>query len=233
MSEATAVPWTSATIPTGIKERILDILIDQNLDFFVDAQLRKAYDDGAAWQHRFVINELKKRGRLADYNHDYVQRFLKAETAVSFVAATSDYSLPATLLEILSVEIVVSPSVSIEPRRIDFIDDYRIKTFRSWKPTDRPYWCLTPENMIRFYYNTADTKPADATQSFQIRHIRDVLRTVAVAPVSVDLLDPWNDGPVNYAIAVGAEKQHQDATIWYAKAKAAAEAIVQMEAVSA
>jgi hypothetical protein len=229
VSDAAVVPWDSAVVPTGIKQRILDILIDQNLDFFVDAQLRKAYDDGASWQHRFVVSELKKKGRLADYNNDYAQRFLKAETAASFVAATSDYSLPATLLEILSVEIIVSPSVSIEPRRVDYIDDYRIKGFRSWKPTDRPYWCLTPENKIRFYYNTADTKPSDATQSYQIRHIRDIVRTAAAA-TTVDLLDPWNDGPVNYAVAVGFEKQRRDPSHWFAKAKAAAEAIVQMEA---
>jgi hypothetical protein len=223
--DATVLSWDAAGPPPGIYQRIEQVLIDVALDYYVKDHLKEWYDDGAANQHRAVMEVASERGLAAGFDDDYLRYFLKEDVSASTVAGTRDYAIPADCIHLVDVQLSQTGLTDVCLRRVDFGMDYDIMTYPQRRPlAGRPFWALTPDNKIRLYFGTRDTVP-DAAFTIKKRYYRDVIRTRASA--TVDLKDPWNLGPISWAIGCAFEKQRRDPSLWYSKATTLAAAILK------
>ena len=213
--------WSSGTTQARRRESC-----SVSARFWNASLLREWYDHHASEQHKIVFENARRTGRFRDFNDDYLNHFLTSDSTGALAVGTRDYALPTDLLHALDVEIIPASGNSTKCRRMDIQHDWNILNLPNWRPiTERPYWALTEDGLLRFYIDSTDTVP-DTVLSYNVLYYRDTIRTAVAAGTTVDLLNPWNEGPINGAIGTAFEKQRRDPSPWAAKAMRGAHVIM-------
>jgi hypothetical protein len=216
-----AVAWAD------ILQRLKDRLIDANLDQWTEAQLKEWYDQGASLQHKHVLeNARKHRAFLSE--HPYL-RYFKATQTIATVVDTRDYALTAgvSVDTILRVMVPTDRGVAFPARRVPIEDDGRIqRSPRQYGPTpEDALWSITSAGLLRLYVHGDAGKgfPPLAVYNITVDHVRDVTKTTGA---NVDLLDPWNIGPIAWAMSIAKGMQLFDPDPWRQEAIAGFESIL-------
>jgi len=202
-----------------IRKRIRSRLVEPTPKFWTNDQVDHAYDEGAAQQHRTVGENARKTGRLQPSNNDYVRYFLKSTAALVLSVDVRDYPIPTDGISVLAVWIgtkkVAASQVGIEA-------DWNIRNMGSqFEPTeDQPLYALNNEQ-IRIYLPTADFSP-DAALPYQFDYLRKLTRDGD----PVDVEDPFNTGPVAYAVGYLQSFRMMDPAPYYSEAGAFANGII-------
>ena len=213
---------------SDIHQRLKDRLIDPNNDQWSEAQLKEWYDQGSSIQHRSIIDNAAQTSRIFT-EHPYLRYFKARDTSITTVANTRDYDLPAgvTVQVVLRVQIDTPTSIKYPLRKVSIAEDARILRMpNQYGPTDEdPFYAFTTDGKIRLYLAgdaSMGFPPTWVTQVY-IDYIRDVTKTTGA---NVDLLDPWNTGPVGYAIGIAKTLQQIDPSPWMQEASVAVQTIM-------
>lgn len=226
------MPVSRATVLNRIRLLIVEALPD----FWTDAELIQWFDEGAARQHRVVLENLKLRREASRdpeealrlfsiaQKNDYVRAFLKTQAIVT-AGVGHEYALAADFFALVGVQHTPAgasrPSVLEEDaHELDFLANelphYRPSTFV-------PRYSINYKGKISLRAGTATTIPA-AGLTFEVLYLRDFVKTGATG--DVDLLDPFNNGPVRYAVGMARGKQNVDPSPWLMAADAEASTIM-------
>lgn len=196
-----------------IEARIRDLLAEDVPDFFDSVRLLELYDDGGSKQHRMLLDRAAERGLLANGDHDYLRVFMPTAAAAATVVDQQDYAFPAVAAAPVYrlARITFGSNPEVPARQVLFEDDWRVRNYPQWGPSaQQPLYCITPEGKLRFYVPGKGTVPAAVT-NYKVYYYRDVVKSLATV-TTVDIPDPWNAGPIYYAVGMALGRERTDGT---------------------
>ena len=211
-----------AVTKAEVVRQIRVLVIEDATDYFADDDLIEWYDQGAALQHRIFLNnyrlwEIESRRKnvkiiIDPREHDYIKQFLDDDTFSTNGSVA--YALPADLMKLLSVSADIGVGITrpLMLLRVPFKQDWLTQYVPHFKTNlDRFFYAVDDDGMLNIYITTADTIPP-AGLAILTRYIRDVAKTIGL---NVDLLDPFNNGPIRYAVGMAYADQGIDPTPWF------------------
>lgn len=210
---------TTDSIVTQIRE-----FLDEDADdYWKRARLLEHYDNGCAAQHRIIFDAAEKTGEIRRGRNDYLRAFWKVPVVTApTVVDQQDYAIPADMFRLDRITFGAAPET--QARIVDFADDYRIKNYPQWGPTaEQPLVAFHPDNKFRFYWWGNKTVPGSVL-TYTVYYWRDVARSLLLA--NVDVPDPFNQGPIFYAVAMALGKERTDFMTYMNLFKAQADLIL-------
>ena len=209
---------------SDIRNRIRRRLVEPSPKFWSNADIDNAYDDGAAWAHRVIFDHAAKTGMLSPPNHDYLAHFAK-EQATAMASGQQDYDRPADAIFIRQIWVGATSSETLA-REVSIEDDWHIKNYgEQWGPAeDEALWALTEDGRIRFYVRGDEQFRPTTALPYRVHYYREVVR----GGDPVDLEDPWNTGPIQYAVGYLHSFRGIDPTPFYAEANTHVDSLMPM-----
>ena len=210
-----------------ILARIRSILVEPTVAFWDDDELVGWYNEGGAEQHRLVIDTAKQRPDVNPVEHHYLRAYLTETAPASLTVGQSDYPQPADSCKVLGVTLKPTGEPEVECQETTFAGgaDWRSKILPQFGGASmRPLWSITSGGKVRLYFDSADATPPVALP-YVIRYLRDVA-PIAVGDPAVDVADPYNVGPVRWAVGMAFQKQNTDASPWFQQFGGAVRAVL-------
>lgn len=209
------VAWTT------VLGRIRRLLIEDTAAYFDDTYLKEWYDQGVAEQHRLVLHNLGMRPDIDPHEHDYIGKFISTQS-FNTASGTFDYAMPSDHMLTLGI-VVEFPNIdAVRARKVPWADDWYRRELPQFRPAWQPRYTFTPEGMLRLYLPSLGDPVPSAVVPVKHYYIRDVVKTTT----NTDLDDPYNTGPVRYAVGMGNQEQRNDGSPWFAQAQSSALAIL-------
>ena len=198
-----AGPPTAASI-LGL---IIADVPDPLLDFQPEATLKPWFRTGQQFFAAEAINNALARagGRKAGLPRDHalIASLMKESAATALTDNATDYALPDDCHLLLDVVLYPATADEVVCTEIAWEWDHRVRTFPQYGPTDeRPLVAVRAgARGVRLYVAGGIT----ATASYLFRYLR-VPRGTFLDPDDAnkeksDLPDPYNRGPISYAVA--------------------------------
>ena len=212
-----------------IVARIRTLLVEASPDFWADDELAQYYDEGTARQHRIILENLTLRqthrrvaaATIVQENH-YLRHFIKLQS-IATDGIVAEYALAVDYMRLIAVNHTpaLAPRSAVVEKDADEID-WLAQQLPHFKASSLiPRYTIGDDGKIAFYQGNATTVPA-AGLNFEVVYLRDVIKSGD----PVDLADPWNNGPVRYAVGLARAKQGVDPGPWFAQADAEASVIL-------
>lgn len=263
----------SVVTMAAIRERIRRLFLEANPSFIagqtgsVPWEVDDAYDTGCHRQHAVVLENAVRTGRLRDYSHPYLARYITSRgynsnyggirnTPASApivdpppsipLAAWPDYALPLDMYIPVDVSISETPDDAAKyGQRVPPEMDRSIRTFpKQYGPIKGDHlWTIIadpvgssspPENsgrVLRLYSYGPNYVRLNQIFPFEVVYYRLIEAVAFESPPATnsDVEDPFNDGPVHFAVGILLEKAQQGpkAASFFTKAETFAAAVIQ------
>lgn len=222
-----------------IRSRIRARLNEATARFYQDSAvsgLLEWYSDGAAEQHRTVIEMARQAGRLSNMQHPYLRYFSKLRV-FNITENQRTYPLPSDFIEKIggsTVWVATSTTGFDEEKHAMWMDpdeDWLTRRLPQMAASyDRPTFSfkIDPDTGIValevFVFGNRNAPSGPLTG--RLYYIRDFVPVVDLSLSStVDLPDPYNKGPIFYAAAQAILQRGGDAGEYLELADKAAQGI--------
>lgn len=220
-----ANPPTWIDVEQRIRHRILE---EGGADFWDQDELMRGYDEGCQMQHEIAIETAFATNRARAAQHPYLRRFYTM-TEDTLDAAVFDRNVDADVYRMIDILILASP-----PFRAIWKDpgeDRYLRLYPNLQPDyGEAFWTVTGRATAlpryRIYVRGDGPLNNVASTPFEKHYYRNLVRMLSASPPlsSVDVIDPYNEGPVTYSAAKALAKQRTDPQPLFA------EALIQMKA---
>ena len=203
-----------ATIISRIRRR----LNEETQRFYPDSAtdgLVSWYNEGAIQQHRVVLGIARQRGMMLDISHPYLRHFATPKI-INIVVGTRLYEIPDNVHDVFHLSISdVSNIKENDAMQYSLSDHWFVENLPHLQPTfDRPAWTFaldTTDNKMKLQVTVfGDKLKPNAPLIGRLYYYRDI--TLASGSGNVDLLDPYNEGPIWYAVGQAMFKRGADPT---------------------
>lgn len=196
-------PPASPPTAASILGRYIVEVPDPNLDFQNETTAKAWFRDGQQLFAAGAITNMARRGKDSiPRDHALIASLLKGSTPANFTADEPDVDLPSDCY--LFLEAVCYPDTENEVQcvEIPWSWDFRARNRRQYMPTDeRPLVAVRADGKaVRFYVAGGIA----ATMQYVFRYLRIPAGTFLdpddASAEKSDLPDPFNRGPLSYAV---------------------------------
>lgn len=200
--------------------RVRELLAEYSDDFWSDTRIGEQYHAGAELQHERIFANAEawdlvlppEKRFLATAQHPYLKFFLKTGDDLT-EDGVSDYPAPSDLMRWKDVYLgqdgaTVNNAARFPAKRVHYDDDILIRSFPQLGPSPRqPFWTVTSGGKLRLYTYGHGCMPRVAGIQIAMNYYRLINR---VTSSNVDLPDPWNEGPIRFAVAASLDKERSE-----------------------
>lgn len=208
------MPVTVATVLARIRVK----LNEGTARFWQSSDLIQWFNEGAEQQHNAVLSMFRQQGRLMEMGDPYLRAYAKVQR-VNVTVGNQLFALPSDFHD--AIRFTLSDPSLVYERDAQYMDasaEWFIRNIPQYAPTfERPMWSLmvNPDNSTGMCLNVFAfgnrTKPNAAFHG-RLYYYRDLVAANTDGTGNVDVADPYNEGPIWYAVGTAWAKQGMDPT---------------------
>lgn len=207
----------AVTVAT-VLARIRTKLNENTARMWQSSDLINWFNEGAEHQHHAVLTMARQQGKLGDLGDPYLRKYAKV-TRINVTTGNQLYALPSDYHEIIKFTLS-DPSLVTEriAQQMKPEDEWWIANVPHYAPTyDKPMWSLqvnpdeTTGMCLKVFVFGDKNKPNTAYHG-RLYYYRDITAANTDATGNTDFDDPYNEGPVWYAVGTAWAKAGTDPT---------------------